>query len=106
MKAEKYRHRVHLQSKSATRNSYGEETLSWVTEASVWCSIEPLTGREYFQAQQVQSQVTHKIMLRYYKGLRPDWRILFGTRTFNIVSVINVEERNIEMVLMATEFVT
>ena len=102
----KFRHRLTLQSKTVTRNAYGEEVITWTNEKTVWGSIEPLSGREYFQAQQVQSKVTHKVSIRYYTGLRTDWRILFGSRIFDIVSALNIEERNREMVLYCTEFVT
>lgn len=106
MEAGKLRHRVYLQSKSATRDSYGAEVVTWVTEKTVWAAIEPLFGREYFLAHQTQADVDYRIRIRYYDGLRPDWRILFGTRIFEIKSVINMVERDREMILMCKEYVT
>ncbi len=106
MKSGKLRNRVILQSKTVTRNDYGEETIVWTEKDTLWASIEPLTAREYFQSQQVQSQVTHKITIRYYLGLRTDYRMLWGSRIFNIISMINPEERNREMILLCTEFIT
>ncbi len=106
MRSGQLRHRISLQSKVATRDTYGAETITWKTENTVWGSIEPLNSREFFQAQQMQSDVTHKVKLRYYAGLRPDWRIKFGTRIFDIQSVMNPEERNIEWTLLAKEFLT
>jgi head-tail adaptor len=43
--------------------------------------------------------------MRYYAGLRPDWRLTFGSRTFEIVSVINPSERRKELELMLKELV-
>jgi len=106
MRSGQLRHKIILQSKNVTRDAYGAETVTWGTEKEAWGSIEPLTSREYFQAQQMQSDVTHKIRMRYLVGLRPDWRIKFGTRIFDIKSVINPEERNIEWTLLAKEFLT
>lgn len=106
MRSGQLRHRIDLQTKVASRGTFGEETITWRTEATVWGSIEPISGREYFLAYQVQSEVTHRIRLRYYKGVRPDWRIKFGSRVFDILSVINPEEKNSEMNLMCREFVT
>jgi SPP1 family predicted phage head-tail adaptor len=102
----KLNHRIELQSKVATRDSYGSETIVWKKESIVWGSVEPISGREYFLAKQVQAETTHRIRIRYYAGLRPDWRILFGTRIFEIDSVINIEEKNREMVLMCHEQIT
>lgn len=106
MKSGELRHRINLQSKTATRDSFGAETIAWKTERTIWASIKPLSGSEYFLAQQVQADVTHQIRIRYFEGIRPDWRIVFGTRIFDIKSNINLDERNNEMILMAKEFVT
>jgi len=106
MKSGKLRHRVTIQKKSVARDAYGSETVTWLEEAVVWASVEPIAGREYFMSQQMQSDVTHRIIIRYYAGVIPSYRIKFGTRIFDIMSVINTEERNREMVLMAREFLT
>lgn len=107
MLSSKLRHKIDLQQKSATRDSFGSEVATWTTKATVRAAIEPLSGREYFMAYQVQSEVTHKITIRYYGGgITPGWRIKFGTRVFDILSVINIEEKNQTMILMAKEFVT
>ncbi len=107
MRSGQLRHRLILQSKfSVARDTYGAETVTWGTEKEVWGSIEPLTSREDFQAQQMQSDDTHKMSRRYLDRVRPDWRIKFGTRIFDIKSVINPEERNIEWTLLAKESLT
>ncbi|MBV6343225.1 phage head closure protein, partial [Candidatus Magnetobacterium casense] len=69
------RHRVELQKKTATRDTYGAETETWVTKATVWAAVLPLSEEEYFTGKIEKSEITHKIVLRYYKGLTPDWRI-------------------------------
>ncbi len=83
------RHRIELQKKTATRNSYGAETETWVTKATVWAAVIPLSELEYFTGKLEWSEITHKIILRYYEDLTPDWRIRFGTRIFNIYKVMN-----------------
>ena len=102
----KLRHRLQIEKKVVARDSYGAETITWTDVDTVWGSVEPISGREYFLAQQVQSEVTHRVTIRYYAGMNPGWRIKFGTRIFDVLSVINTEERNREMILMTREFVT
>ena len=102
----KLRHRIELQEKTTGRDSFGSEVEQWNTKATVWASVEPIAGREYFLAQQVQSEVTHRIRIRYYAGLQSDWRIRFGTKLFDILSIIDFEERHVEMQIMCKEFVT
>jgi SPP1 family predicted phage head-tail adaptor len=95
--------RVDLQSVAFTQNSLKENIPAYTTEATVWAQLRPLSGRESFIAQQVNADVTHEIIIRYYSGLTPKHRILFGTRQFDIISVLNKDERNEYQVITASE---
>lgn len=68
-----------------------------------WASIEPLSGREYMEASQMGSEVTHRIRLRYFSGLTTKHHLTYGGRTFNIVSMLNLDEGNVVHELMAKE---
>jgi SPP1 family predicted phage head-tail adaptor len=100
------RHRVILQSKTSTQDGTGAPIDTWATEKTIWVDISPLNSREYWAAQQVQSDVTHKVSMRYYSGIQPHWRVKYGTRVFDITSVINVGERNEYHILLCREFLT
>lgn len=51
MQAGKLRHRVTIQVATMTQDAFGGMVPGWATFlASVPCSIEPLTGREYLSA--------------------------------------------------------
>lgn len=68
-----------------------------------WASIEPLSGLEYLEASQMGSEVTHRIRLRYFDGLTTKHRLTYNGREFNIVSILNRNERNVVHELMAKE---
>ena len=76
---------------------------TWSTYATVQASIEPISGREYFAAQSTQADVTHRIRIRYLSGIVPKMRVSYNSRIFDILSVINVGERNRELQLMCRE---
>ena len=100
------RHTVSIEKPVETTNAYGEREVTWVAHKSDWrASIEPLAGRELWQAQQVQADVSHRVRIRYVAGVTPRMRIVFGTRTFQISSITNTEERNVELVLLCREAV-
>jgi SPP1 family predicted phage head-tail adaptor len=90
-------------------NELAGEPSEAETVCSVWGNIQPLTGREYQQAQQMQSNVSHKITTELLpQNLGPAtsrMRLKHGTRTFEVQSVVNVEERNRELEWMCTEVV-
>jgi SPP1 family predicted phage head-tail adaptor len=100
----KFRHRVSIQSMSdSTADDYNQTTQIPVTIGTRWASVKPLTGKALEYGKQIKEQVTHEIRLRYFPALTPDNLLLFGTRVFEILSVINVDERNEELIVMCSE---
>lgn len=64
-----------------------------------WFEIRPLSAREYVQAQQVQSSVSHELRCVYFSGANTGMRLTAGetdtpTRIFNVESVVNENEAN------------
>ena len=102
MRAGKLRHRVEIQVPIVTVTS-GEPGTSWQTFETVWASIEPLRGREYWEAAKVNSEIDSKIVMRWRRGVKPQMRCKYGERIFEIVSVLDRDERNQMLELMVTE---
>lgn len=105
----KFRHRVAVQSFNRTVDAAGDirDDLpeNWSTVRLIWAAIDPVSGREFYEAEQSQSEVTHKIRCRWFPGLRTDQRLNLRGRIFEIVSAINWGERNEEYLIMAKELV-
>lgn len=102
MRAGPLRHRVTIQELAEVQNTFGEVPQVWQDAEVSWASVEPLAGRELFAAQQVRPELTHKIVMRY-RQISTKNRILFGNRIFNIDSVVNKDERNVMLTIMAIE---
>ena len=98
--AGKLKHRIVIQQVSEGENDMGDIVQTWTTFDTVWASVEPLSGREYLSAQQVSAETSGRIRMRYRPGVMATMRVLFGGRNYRILSVINPEERNIELELM------
>jgi len=99
----KLRHRVALQSFSETVDSYGEAIATYATYATVWGSIEPLSGKELLNAQQQQAEVTIRIKIRYLSTVTEKDRVLFGDDVYEITSAINKDKRNEFLELLCKE---
>lgn len=97
------RHRVTFQSRKTARDEYGQPVEGWDTVTTLWASIDPISGRELLTAQQVQTEVTHRIRCRYWTGLETSQRIVFGARYFDIKSLINTREIGASLEILATE---
>ena len=107
MNAGEYRHLITVQKLNDTtpytQGTDGSSAENWVTLATVWAKVKPLTGREFTAAQQTQADLTHNIYTRYTPGISPDDRVVWGTRTFDIIDAVNVDERNVELILRCKE---
>ena len=103
MQIGKLRHRITLQKQVNTVNDYGAAVTTWKNVATVWADVRPLSGREYFSAQQVQSEVTTQIWLRYLDGIMPTMRVNHNGKHYEILSVLNTNGRNTSLQLMCKE---
>lgn len=99
--------RVTIQERTTTENEYGEPIITWVNVASdIAAAVEPLQGRELFAAQQVQSEVTIRVRIRYRAGIKAAMRVLYGVRVLDIQSVIDPREKHAELQLLCAQGVT
>lgn len=105
MRAGKLRHRVEFHSDTPTQDDFGQSIESWTSYMTVWAAIEPLEGRELLLAQQVNAEVTIRVRIRYDSGntVSPEHRVIVGSRTLEIVNVINPSERDEKLTLMCKE---
>lgn len=91
-------------------NTKGTVTKTWATIADLWCSLWPLQGREYYQSQQIQADVTHLAHSWYRDDVTPTPKMRLympdESRTFEIRSVLDVEERHEEWEFRLVEAVT
>ena len=100
--------RVTFQRRGAGQSSTGQPNGTFADVITTWAAIEPVSGREYFNASGERAEVTHKIEVQACSelaDLKPKDRALYGSRVFNIRSVINVEERGRKLLLMCSEHV-
>ena len=97
--------RITLQRKVASgQDDYGAPQTTWADVATVWAAVEPLTGREFWAAQQVQSEASILIIIRYRSDVTPDMRAVMDSRTFSIMAPpIDWRERHEYLQLMCGE---
>lgn len=103
MKAGQLRHRVTIERLDVGQDSAGAIVESWSEFAVVWAAVEPIGGREYWQAQQVAAENSVRVRIRYVEGVVPTMRIVYGSRKLNILAVVDIEERHRELQLMCSE---
>ena len=95
--------RIELQAATRVSDGMGSFTETYSTIATVWAAIWPISANELVRSMKETMEISHRIRIRYRSALRPDWRLKFGNRYLNIVSIINPNEKNELLDLMCRE---
>jgi SPP1 family predicted phage head-tail adaptor len=103
MRAGSLRHLVSIESYTETRDSFGGVSNTWAEFSKAYANIVPLSGKEKYVSAEKYATSTHQITIRYLDGVDPKMRVVYGTRMFEIVSVINTGERDKMMQLIVEE---
>lgn len=99
----KYNKKMAIQVVTEADDDYLSKTDSWATDRYIWCRIKPLRGYEKVQAAAIDSSISHKIESRYDSALSVKNRLKLDSRIFKIRSVINIDEANKGLEILAVE---
>lgn len=95
------RHSIRIERQHTATDSMGSASEDWIPAAEgVAASIEPLSGRELYAAQQHHAEVTIRIRLRHREGVLPSMRVTHRGVAYPILYVINPALKNAELQLM------
>ena len=103
MRAGRLRHRITIQKAYKDKNTMGERVESYADWATIWGSIEPNSGKKYYEAKQANSEVQGTIVIRYRTGVLPTMRVKYGNRYFKIISIVQPRENKRELHVLYKE---
>lgn len=108
MRAGQLRHRIAVEQRTQTLDTFGDQPETWSNVCYVWADINPLSGREREAAQVINVEISHEITIRYQSQFADPrvmaaYRLRYGTRLFNIHGSFIVDEHNREMTILAGE---
>ena len=100
----KMRHRItFMKPTGVIKNSMSENVPEYTEHMTVWAFVAPRTGREYDEAQKLRAETTYNVQTRYFPDITTDMQISFRGRILRIESVLNVDERNEQLQIVASE---
>ena len=105
MRVGQLRQRVTIKERVVARNGLGEEVVAWSDVATVWASVEPVSGNERWIGQmdvRVASRTT-RIRMRYRTGITEQMRVVYGEQVMDVRSVINPWSRGRELWLVCED---
>ena len=108
IRAGSYRHMIKVESATTTRDDYADTPEDWAlwpkgSDGLRKASVTPLGGGETSIGGALVFVGTFEIKTRYRSGFTAGMRITYNSRVMNISQVVNVDERNREIVLQCEE---
>lgn len=97
------RRKVTIRTMTRTPDGMGGYTETPTDITGIDARIDPLEGREQVEAMQTGMQRPHRIVIRYREAMTGAKTLVYGTRTFDIKSVVDPEERHRELHILAEE---
>lgn len=98
-------HRITIQDRAITPPDDGDVDLdhTFTTAATVWASVETLSGETLFDGVEKDDIVSHSITIRYIEGVvsSESWILLPDGTRLDILNVEDLEERHEWLHLLA-----
>lgn len=94
---------ITIRTNARTPDGMGGYTETPTDVANIPARVEPLEGRELLMAQQTGMERPHRFTIRYRVGMTGAKTIIYDSRTFDIHSVMDPEEKHRELVITAEE---
>lgn len=98
-----FKHRIMIMRSVIYEDELGQGIEQWQEVKSAWAAIKTMQGREYFAAASTQNENTTRFVIRYTTGIKPNMRIIYKESIYDIQSVINDDEANKTLTIIAEE---
>ena len=95
--------KVVFQTRTLTSDGMGGGTTTWADTVTMWAAIWPISASETLENLKTEHRITHRIRCWYSSDINPKQRIEYGSRYFEIISLINPNEANVELEILAEE---
>lgn len=108
MKFRQLKHRVTIQKSNLTGDGMGGGTHTWSDVATTWGNVTTSSPSntlnvEEWTSDQFRTTRYYMVILRYCDGITTDMRLLHRNRVLDILSIIDINERNLEIRLYCRE---
>ena len=96
------RWKIQIQNKEATGETdpMGGVITDWVTVATPWAKIKPMTGREQYRADKLNATGMTQVIIRYRSDLNETMKVVYKGEDYQIRSIIDIEEKRQWLELM------
>ena len=87
--------RIEIKQPSRIGDGSGGYSEGFEPVATVWAAVNTLNGREFWQAQQMQAEVTHKIRIRRNPDVKRSHVVFFDSRVYEIMYILCQDKKRL-----------
>ena len=87
------RHRLRLEAPVRTPDGAGGASVVWSEVAVIWADVRPSSGGETTVAEAVSGRISLEVIVRHRTDIIPAMRFRLGSRRFEILAVLDIDER-------------
>lgn len=95
--------RLSLEAPVDTPDDIGGVTRAWTPVDAIWARVTPLAGGEQFAGEREESQLTHRVLIRWRPDVTGAMRLRQGSRIFIIHAALDWDGRRRFLLLQCTE---
>jgi SPP1 family predicted phage head-tail adaptor len=88
-----------------TKDANGDPVEDWQPLCTVWAKVEINSGREFYASRKVNAQWNGIFKFWYRPGIDSTMKVFYGDREFDILTVLNPNEANVQTWLECKEVV-
>tara|TARA_R110002153_G_scaffold9742_1_gene39747 strand:+ start:419 stop:748 length:330 start_codon:yes stop_codon:yes gene_type:complete len=99
----KMRYKVKVETATNTRDAGGGLSQVFNPVTYIYANIMPRSANSAYRQGILQEKVTHEVTIRYMKNIDTNSKITYGTRSFAVNGIVNVDERNRFLTLLCEE---
>ena len=104
LNAGEFNRQITLQRAVYVYDSKNEKIATYADDVTVWAGIVTTGGREFYAAQKLNAETTALFKIRY-RDVSGTMRIKYGNRTFEIISINDVDAAHVALFISAKEVV-
>lgn len=99
----KLRHRVIIKDFTTAADGTGQPINTFSTLATVWGRVSPKSGSEFVNEGASKIQRVYDVVIRYTGDINETYKLEHKTKTLNIQSIVNVDDKDCVMKLICVE---
>lgn len=84
-------------------DSVGDPDLTWSAFSTQWTEVITQSGKEFLQAREQHSELTHILTTRFVSGVTPKMRVNNGGAYYNILAAFDPSKRRHKLKIYCSE---